>query len=306
MRAAMLCCRWLTITIPWFGAALTAQDSAALGCVLAYEVTAGAETKSLRLQVVLPDTVDGRQQVKSTTFSVPPREEVRVDGVRYAIWELSPVPASTRFEVNMQLELRAPASARPPKAKTAATEFEREPWLLAEPFVDVADPAIVAAAKKLGGKGDEELARKAAKFVGETLKYGGFQEQAQGAAAALQSRTGDCTEFSDLMIALLRARGVPARHVTGFVTDWTDTAKHSWVEVHLGKRGWVLFDPTLARLEPERLSGPRPTYVMLSTLRHDPRLENKNWFHYRFTGGAAKVTGTVTLKQGKSERSCPL
>lgn len=304
MRLSRPCRSCLAFVAPFLGAGwVLAQDTAAIGCTLAFEVTAEAGTESLRLRVVLPDTIDGRQQVKSTTFSQPPTEQVRSEGVRYAIWELKPVPSSLKLEVAMELELRAPAASKP-AARVAS--FAKEPWLVAEPFVEVEDPAIVAAAKKLAGKGDEELARRAAKMVVETLQFGGFQEQAIGAAAALRAKSGDCTEFTDLMVALLRARGVPARHATGFVTDWTDTAKHSWVEVHLGKRGWVLFDPTLARTAPEKLSGPRPNYVTLSPLRNDPQLENRHWFHYRYTGAAAKVTGAVRLRQGKSERSCPL
>jgi transglutaminase-like putative cysteine protease len=301
MRHALLPLRCHVLIAPclWVGLAV-AQDTAAVGCVLRYAVTADAAVQSLRLRVVLPDTLDGRQQVKSTTFSLPPTEEVRVDGTRYAIWELKPVPASLKIEVALQLELRAPAAAKP---APRAPAFAKEPWLVAEQYVEVGDAAIVAAAQKLAGKGDEELARKAARLVVETLRYGGFQEQASGAAAALQARSGDCTEFTDLMVALLRARGVPSRHASGFVVDWIDTPKHSWVEVYLGKRGWVLFDPTLAREAPEKLTGPRPTYVWMSSVRNDPQLENRHWFHYRFTGGSAKVTGEVTLRQGKTERS---
>ena len=279
-------------------------DGTAVRCVFTYEATAQPGTDSLRLQAVLPDALPGRQQVKSSTFSQPPSKEVRENGVRYAIWELAPAPERLTITATVELELLAPARAKAPAKAEPITAAD---WLAAEQFVEVDDPAIRAAAKTLGGKAADDVARRAARYVGETLQYGGFQEQSRGAAAALQARSGDCTEFADLMVALLRARGVPARHCIGLMTEWNDTAKHSWVEVHLGgKRGWVLFDPTLARSEPDRLLGPAPTYVMMSPLRHDRRLDGKNWFHFRYTGAGAKVTGAVAIRVGKAERSCPL
>ena len=69
-------------------------------------------------------------------------------------------------------------------------------------------------------------------------------------------RAGHCEYFSTAMVVLLRARGIPAREVNGFLGgEWNDFGKylavtqndaHSWVEAWFPGYGWVPFDPTPA------------------------------------------------------------
>jgi len=69
-------------------------------------------------------------------------------------------------------------------------------------------------------------------------------------------RAGHCEYFSTAMVVLLRARGIPARNVNGFLGgEWNDDARylavtgnhaHSWVEAWFPGYGWVPFDPTPA------------------------------------------------------------
>ena len=67
------------------------------------------------------------------------------------------------------------------------------------------------------------------------------------AAEALAEGVGVCQDFSHVMIRLCRARGLPARYVSGYLYDpeHGDLGEsHSWVDVHLGDAGWVSLDPT--------------------------------------------------------------
>jgi len=67
-------------------------------------------------------------------------------------------------------------------------------------------------------------------------------------------RAGHCEYFSTAMAVLLRAKGIPARNVNGFLGgEWNDNGQylavtgnnaHSWVEVWFPEWGWVTFDPT--------------------------------------------------------------
>jgi protein-glutamine gamma-glutamyltransferase len=69
-----------------------------------------------------------------------------------------------------------------------------------------------------------------------------------------ERRAGHCEYFSTAMAILLRAAGVPARNVNGFLGgEWnasggylavTQNDAHSWVEVWFPGLGWVPFDPT--------------------------------------------------------------
>ena len=73
-------------------------------------------------------------------------------------------------------------------------------------------------------------------------------------AEAFEQRSGVCQDFAHLMIAALRAYGIPAAYVSGFLrTDPPPGQKrlegadamHAWMQAWLGDEiGWVGFDPT--------------------------------------------------------------
>ncbi len=67
----------------------------------------------------------------------------------------------------------------------------------------------------------------------------------------LESRRGVCQDFAHLMIACLRARGLAARYVSGYIrmlpaqADWVGAgASHAWVAVYSPPFGWIHLDPT--------------------------------------------------------------
>ncbi|HVE81120.1 MAG TPA: transglutaminase domain-containing protein [Candidatus Dormibacteraeota bacterium] len=74
----------------------------------------------------------------------------------------------------------------------------------------------------------------------------------QGATKALaQPDNVVCLEYSDLMVALLRAQGIPARMPVGYAysgnlkqSDAVDDSLHSWVEAYVPGVGWMVIDPT--------------------------------------------------------------
>lgn len=68
-------------------------------------------------------------------------------------------------------------------------------------------------------------------------------------------RRGVCQDFAHLMIGALRAMGVPARYLSGYLLtepppgqarlEGAD-ASHAWVAVYVPDQGWTEFDPTNA------------------------------------------------------------
>jgi transglutaminase-like putative cysteine protease len=73
-------------------------------------------------------------------------------------------------------------------------------------------------------------------------------------AQVLAQRAGVCQDFSHLMIAGLRALGLPARYVSGYIRTRPPPGgqrrrgadqSHAWVGCWLGPRhGWLDIDPT--------------------------------------------------------------
>ncbi len=69
-------------------------------------------------------------------------------------------------------------------------------------------------------------------------------------------KTGYCEHYATAMVVMLRAIGIPARLVTGFLaSEWNEFGgyftvrqrdAHAWVEVFFPRSGWITFDPTPA------------------------------------------------------------
>jgi len=81
----------------------------------------------------------------------------------------------------------------------------------------------------------------------------------------LKLRAGVCQDFTHLMLALLRLRGIPCRYVSGYLHVDRAAAEpaqsHAWIEVHSPRAGWVPFDPTHNREIDEH-------YVVVAHGRH--------------------------------------
>jgi transglutaminase-like putative cysteine protease len=69
----------------------------------------------------------------------------------------------------------------------------------------------------------------------------------------LKYRRGVCQDFAHLAIACLRAHGIAARYVSGYVETRPEPGKprivgadasHAWFSVYIPGIGWLDFDPT--------------------------------------------------------------
>jgi len=88
-------------------------------------------------------------------------------------------------------------------------------------------------------------------LVGEEVEYvPGATGVQTDAVQAWRQRKGVCQDISHLVVGLLRAMGVPARYVSGYlhpspaaaIGDAVVGQSHAWVEWWVGR--WTAFDPT--------------------------------------------------------------
>ena len=63
----------------------------------------------------------------------------------------------------------------------------------------------------------------------------------------LTARAGVCQDLTHVALGLLRARGIPARYVSGYLhrpESGEELESHAWCEVYSAERGWVAIDAT--------------------------------------------------------------
>lgn len=82
---------------------------------------------------------------------------------------------------------------------------------------------------------------------GAVLYRPGVTHAATTAAEALAQGEGVCQDHAQVLVALARLRGLPARYVSGYLSSTRDgsaeEAAHAWAEVHVPGFGWIGFDP---------------------------------------------------------------
>jgi transglutaminase-like putative cysteine protease len=134
------------------------------------------------------------------------------------------------------------------------TVHDRFVEMLASTPLTTVDEALLARAAELRGRGEpHEVALAISDFVRGAVDYvPGATGVRTGAQDAYDQGTGVCQDLAHLTVALLRAAGLPARYVSGYlhpdpdgaVRQVTEGQSHAWVEWWAGE--WMPWDPTNA------------------------------------------------------------
>jgi len=120
-------------------------------------------------------------------------------------------------------------------------------YLRAERGIDIHSPEIRQLARKIRGTDSDPalIVRSIVGWVGKNLKYKSVRKATS--LQTLATREADCSEYTQLTIALCRSLGIPARRVGGLAAGSRLLYGHAWVEVHLGR--WYEIDPTWGTLQ---------------------------------------------------------
>lgn len=133
------------------------------------------------------------------------------------------------------------------------------------PYMDASaiDPAVLSFAQAGRGASDNmyQIARNLFAAVNLKLDYANAASADQSAAVALARGSGNCEGYANLYLEALRACGLAARPISGYLfqpathvsRDYVDLVTgdvllnnlgHTWVEFYLPALGWVPADPT--------------------------------------------------------------
>jgi len=143
--------------------------------------------------------------------------------------------------------------------------------------------------------GDLRVVKAVHAWVLGAMKTAGYNPREVGAVGALEAKTGDCTEYSDLFVALCRAEGVPARVIEGYTSSWVNVPQHNWTEVWLRDYGWVSFDPFRGEWLGGSVDNLKNIYIQLSHTRNNQTLRGWHFYYYEFRGSRVRVSSEFKL-----------
>jgi transglutaminase-like putative cysteine protease len=169
----------------------------------------------------------------------------------------------------------------------------------AELHIESANPQIVALASELShGAGSVcQKVRAFYDYIGNTLVYTSNGEN-WGAQAALGPMGADCTEYTDLLMALSRAQAIPARYYEGLLyqdrgTDAIAKIEHAWPDLYLPMIGWTAMDPTLGRVLVNRdtyFAHYTPDHIIVTTGVNPSVLRGSSYWTYLYwPGNSTKI-----------------
>lgn len=209
---------------------------------------AGPRQRVLAAEIICEPAPAARTEARdhfgnAVTWLFLERPHTRLDVVLNALVEIAPAPA--------------PSEAGMPWEEVAAAA----PWDAAEFAFDSAlapasDAARAYAAESFAPGRDAFAAARelTARIRREFAFRPGVTSVSTPVTQVLLQKAGVCQDFSHVMIASLRAHGVPASYVSGYIRTRPrpgeekrrgSDVSHAWVAAWLGPSlGWVEFDPT--------------------------------------------------------------
>ncbi len=174
-------------------------------------------------------------------FEIQPKAKIRTEGEEkntFAYFKISKLSAGDEFNFRCAIQfytipLNIPLisfsfNEYPNQIITKYCSYSKY-W----PIYDKEIQKIAADLKKESKNDVKKFLKDTYKFVEKSVKLRENMNERLGASRALQEKIGDCDEFSDLFITILRAAKVPARRVVGIYISKNKHEFHAWTEVFI-------------------------------------------------------------------------
>ena len=200
------------------------------------------------------EPTDRRQLVAlDLPLAAPPGTTLSID---HGLYVRRPLAALTRWRLRS-----APPLAYAPELQRTL----RRAALQLPPGHDPRTRALAAAWRREAGGDDAAIVERALEWIRADFGYT-LDTPLPGRHAVdeflFDTQAGYCEHFASAFTVLMRAAGIPARVVTGYVGGYRNpigdywlvrrSDAHAWVEAWLPGRGWTRVDPTAA-VAPERI-----------------------------------------------------
>lgn len=282
----------LCVTVP-----AHAQKSRKLKAKYTWEIRNAQATKSLQIHTTVPADVPGRQKVYSVKFSVPPKRDFTEGGDRYVVFEFKAPDIPQEVIIEAEVEIFKSGLSAQKMRKKVPHDPDALNYLGSGRFITPQEPLVRSIAESLKGENPESTVKAICTYLATALTYKRTQPGRQGCLATLEKKTGVCSDYSDLMVAMCRANGIPARvsggHVINgdFIPGWDKEEGHVWVDVYLEGYGWVPFEPT--RSNPKNWNSFPANYIYTAHDYYNPKVSTH--FH-RWQGWQPRVDRLFSVK----------
>lgn len=275
-----------------------------------FKLASGGKKGSLTLWSMVPRTIPGVQEVISLQCTPKPEEMIEKDGERVAEFEIPDLPdkCEVRIRVKMKIwphDFQAAAKQAKRKKKKrgkkgsqqqgAPSATQLAPWLAAGDGFDLESPAVKSLVRRIHAKGDLQKVRQIHALVLRKLEPRKHAADYAGAAAVATAGKGDTIDYTDLFVALCRAKGVPARFVEGLIIPFHGGAEYAWPEVYLERYGWVYFDLLSADQRAASFEKIDNRFVKLSNHRGSPLIDDEHFWRYAYAGESITVNTEVVV-----------
>ncbi len=186
------------------------QDSIQKEFSITYDFVSKGTTEKVTFTCAIPKSIEGVQEVNSIDFSLEP-DTIFINGdnryARFSIQNLKKKKATLEIDVDIILMNRDITSS---KQSPIFSEIDQD-FLKEEKFIDYNSKSIQKLANELHDQDSIQMASNIYNYLVTNIEYSGYESDSKGASLALKTKSGDCTEFSDLFIALCRANGIPTK-----------------------------------------------------------------------------------------------
>lgn len=209
--------------------------------------------RDVTVKLPLAESFPPHQEVISVDFEPAARVETN-DGGKVAVYHLKAVKPGEKISCLIKARVinrRVIYDIDPGKIKST-TPIKTLKYLDSSRRYPAAHYLVRKKAKEIVG--DEKNPYYRALKIYEYVRNLDFELQRDPVEVIRVIRSGkcQCSDATNVFIALCRSVNIPARYIGGIYLKETDTSTpdtHSWAEIYLHPYGWIPVDPTMGRFD---------------------------------------------------------
>ena len=260
-----------------------------------YTMKVKGKVDKATLKLPIPNNTENSQYISNLKINPKPYKIFETNGNSIAEYKLTDLKEGQyRFTIEGTAALKKyDIDKAKSEGKNTNPERDIRRYLIGEKGIETNHQYIKELASKISGSTQEEVVANIFRFVKDKIEYT-LGSKNPSALNGLKSGRGQCGELAAAMVALCRAKGIPARIVSGNIAREFDTP-HTWVEVYYPQLGWVLYDPTVVD---SRMTASGQRTIANNNLDYISSLRNEftPWY-VTYSNTNTGYTGDIAIKE---------